>query len=44
MATKRNQFVFTPNSKKSHGSHAKSKTTFNKSGSNYTKRYRGQGR
>ena len=24
--------------------HAKSKTTFNKGGSNYTKKYRGQGR
>ena len=44
MATKRNQFIFSPDKKKSHKRHAKSKTTFNKGGDNYTKRYRGQGR
>ncbi len=38
------QFYFNPTLKKSHGRHAKSKTTFNKGGSNYTKKYRGQGR
>jgi hypothetical protein len=43
MATKRNQFVFTPNSKKSHGRHAKSKTSYNKGSDNYVKRSRGQG-
>ena len=43
MAVKRNQFVFTSNPKKSHGRHAKSKTSFNKGSDNYVKKSRGQG-
>jgi hypothetical protein len=44
MAVKKNIFVFESNSKRSHGRHAKSRTTFNKGSNNYTKKYRGQGR
>jgi len=44
MAARKNTFTFMPNPHKKHGRVAKSKTTFNKGGSNYTKKYRGQGR
>ena len=44
MAARKNTFTFMPNGRKSHGRHAKSRTTFNKGGSNYTKKYRGEGR
>jgi hypothetical protein len=43
MATKRGQFYFNPTIKKSHGRHAKSKTSFNKGSKNYIKKSRGQG-
>jgi hypothetical protein len=41
---KRVQHTFTARKPRKHGRVAKSKTTFNKGGDNYTKRYRGQGR
>tara|TARA_R100001463_G_scaffold41567_2_gene87676 strand:+ start:6696 stop:6827 length:132 start_codon:yes stop_codon:yes gene_type:complete len=41
---KRVQNTHTAKQPRKHGRVAKSKTTFNKGGSNYTKKYRGQGR
>ena len=35
---------FSPNKKKHHGRHKKSKSSFNKSSKNYVKKYKGQGR
>lgn len=44
MAVRRKVTTFTATQPKKHGRVAKSKTTFNKGGSNYIKKYRGQGR
>ena len=41
---KRVQNIHTAKQSRKHGRVAKSKTTFNKGNSNYTKKYRGQGR
>jgi hypothetical protein len=41
---KKNVWRFSPNKKKHHGRHKKSKTSFNKNSKNYVKKYKGQGR
>tara|TARA_Y100001973_G_scaffold37054_1_gene55826 strand:+ start:587 stop:715 length:129 start_codon:yes stop_codon:yes gene_type:complete len=41
---KKNVWRFSPNKKKHHGRHKKSKSSFNKSSKNYVKKYKGQGR